>query len=214
MVKKQRGVISVPIDNAIGNSVKGQMSSGNFDFMGRGVSWWIWKAEELDRVALLGVAAHYEDCRERVPFFEKRDFTGYEPKPFTLAVSFFLAALAIENLLKANLIKRHPEYVNKGKLRGGTITSHDLLTIAREAHITLDSDERHFCELATDAIGSFGRYPLAKTVSDDSVAAIQPTFVQTYEPLRVRLVALALGRLRDPASASQATGQATGGPVT
>src|SRR2546428_9517496 len=133
--KKQRGY-NLQLDSPIGNFAKGKMSAPEFDFMGRGAAWWLWKAEELHRMATLGVQAHYADCEERRPFFAKRDFTGYVLKPSTLKVAFFLAVLAIENLLKGSLVKEHPEYIKDGKFRGEIISSHNLIKIARDANIS------------------------------------------------------------------------------
>jgi hypothetical protein len=86
---------------------------------------------------------------------EKPRTTGL---PFT---SLFLAALALENALKALLFVRRPELVQDGRLQFGG-PGHDLERLAVTASFELSPDEAGFLRLsAGPSIVTFGRYPTA-----------------------------------------------------
>jgi hypothetical protein len=75
-----------------------------------------------------------------------------------LFTSLFLAALAIENVLKSLLFVRHPELVANGKLSFGG-KGHDLEHLAKRACFELSSDEAGFLRVsASPSIVTFGRY--------------------------------------------------------
>lgn len=74
------------------------------------------------------------------------------------------------------------------RFRGSIIASHDLEEIADDAGVALSDDERDLCELGTECILSFGRYQLAKNVTNSptEVSMRDSAFV-VYESLIVRL---------------------------
>jgi hypothetical protein len=79
--------------------------------------------------------------------------------------------------------------VSSGRLRGAIITSHDLLAIARETGISFSTDEEDFFELGTHAIIWFGRYHLAKSVSETaSKIVVKDKAFSVYEPLYMKLL--------------------------
>jgi hypothetical protein len=149
---------------------------------------WSDKAEELDRMVRLGFIAWRQDTDAIRAHAADPSRTALPSGPKTLAVTFFLAATAIENLLKANLVVEHPEFISKGRLRGAAIVSHDLLGLARDAGVALDPDEADFCELGSEAIRSFGRYHIGKRASTTpSRITIKEGAFLVYERLRTKL---------------------------
>ena len=72
--------------------------------------------------------------------------------------SLFLAALALENVLKSLLFVRHPERVKDKKLDFG-VPGHDLAGLAKTASFELSPDEEGFLRVsAGPSITTFGRY--------------------------------------------------------
>jgi hypothetical protein len=114
----------------------------------------------------------------------------------------FLAAVAIENLLKALLMNKHPEYVSGGAFKNELISSHDLERIARAAGVALDPEESDFCKLGTVALKSLGRYRLGKCaiksfnghgVNDHAFRV----YGRLYKRLRQDVLALPTGKRRE-----------------
>ena len=174
-------------DNPIGAIVKGGQPNWSFDMQGSSL-FWVTKADELHRMVELGFLAWRDDIQAIRTFAHSKGFGEYNHRPSTLTVSYFLASLAIENLLKAILIREHPEYVKDGRFRGSAIGSHDLKMIANEAGIALSDDEQDFCELGTECILSFGRYHMAKNVTDSPTqVSVKDSAFAVYESLFGRL---------------------------
>lgn len=167
----------------VGEIQKGGQPTWSYDMRGMSM-FWIPKAEELDRMVRLGFVAWTEDC-ERIRETVRTDgAVPYDYPPNTLMVCFFLAALAIENLLKGCLIVEKPETIKDGKFRGNAIGSHNLLAIALEAGVPLTKDEDDFCQLGTEAIMSFGRYHMAKNAHHDTTRlTIKQSAFPIYEEL-------------------------------
>ena len=71
----------------------------------------------------------------------------------------FLNASAIENLLKGIIVQIDPTAVAGGRLdwKG---SGHDLVALAGRADVTLGEDEREVLALGTEALASFGRFPV------------------------------------------------------
>jgi hypothetical protein len=132
--------------NPIGEIHVGGQPGWSFDLLATPI-FWTSKAKELHRMVCLGFSVWQEDTEAIRKWVSNHVADQYEHKPPTLTVAFFLAALAIENLLKGNLIMTRPECVSSGRLRGAIITSHDLLAIARETGISFSTDEEDFFEL-------------------------------------------------------------------
>jgi hypothetical protein len=161
----------------IGYAIKG-INASTFDALGFSM-FWLYSAEELDRMVSLGLEAVRSDMIQLEQYC-KTDLSGPHPqiKPSVHFVSLYLAALSIENLLKGALVIEHPDLIKNGKLHGDTISSHDLIKIAQNANIPLNSEEIEFCQLGTTSIESFGRYRLAKNAAKtpSEVSVGPPTF--------------------------------------
>lgn len=174
-------------NSPVGEIEKGGQPTWAFDLFGT-IFFWLDKAEELDRMVKLGFDAWLEDVQTIREYVNSDEKGELKRPPPTLTVSFFLASLAIENLLKAILVREHPEYIRCGKFRGGFISSHNLMEIARDAAIQLTNDEQDLCELGTECILSFGRYHIGKSVSDSpSKITVKQTAFTIYEGLFNRL---------------------------
>lgn len=175
-------------NSPIGDFQKGGHPYWVFDIQATSL-FWIPKALELNRMVELGFSAWRQDLYTLRKFSEADGLTPYQHNPTTLTVSFFLAALAIENLLKALLVKAHPEYIKNGKFRDKFITSHDLKKIAFDAGVPLTADEEDFCEFGTEAIKHFGRYHLAKNfLESPDILIVKDTAFPIYEELFNRLL--------------------------
>lgn len=174
-------------NSPVGEIEKGGQPTWAFDLLGTTV-FWLGKAEELDRMVKMGFDAWLEDVQTIREYVNSDGKGELKHPPRTLTVSFFLASLAIENLLKAVLVREHPEYIQGGKFRGKFISSHNLMDIARDAAIELTNDEQDLCELGTECILSFGRYHTGKSVSDSpSKITVKQTAFAIYEDLFNRL---------------------------
>lgn len=174
-------------DNPIGTIVKGGHSAWSFDMQGFPV-FWINKADELHRMVELGFLAWREDIEALRVFAQSQGLSEFHQKPSTLIVSFFLASLAIENLLKAILVREHPDYIKDGRFHGPVISSHNLKDIADDAGIELTDDEKDFCELGTECIQSFGRYHIAKNMTHSPTQlSVKEAAFSVYENFFERL---------------------------
>ena len=180
-------------DSPVGSITKGGQPNWSFGMQGMSIMW-INKAEALDRMAQLGFSAWMADCAS-LRAYVAADGHGPNPhKPDTCMASFFVAALAIENLLKGCLVIEHPEYIEGGRFHGRVFGSHDLRAIAADASVTLDLDEHDFCELGTESIRSFGRYHIGKNVTDSpSSLTVKdgafPIYERLFNRLRERILA-------------------------
>src|SRR6266540_6944725 len=98
-------------------------------------------------------AARYEDGAtvgaEQVPGLELWPAFG------------LLAAFALENLLKGLLIWRSPELVLESRL-DKSLTTHQLLPLARRAGFTLDAVDAYFLKAATEHSTWAGKYHIPK----------------------------------------------------
>lgn len=177
----------------VGEVKKGGQPAWSYDLRGMSI-FWIPKAEQLDRMVRLGFGAWTQDCERARQTARTHGAVPYGYPPSTITVSFFLAALAIENLLKGCLVVEKPDSIRDGKFRGNVIGSHDLLAIAHEASVPLTADEADFCRIGTDAIMSFGRYHIAKNSDHDTT---QLTIEQGAFPIYEELFYKLLRRLKE-----------------
>jgi len=176
-------------NSLVGDVIVGGLLDWQYDLFGTDM-FWVAKAKELQRMAEIGFATFHEDME---PIREMARTGRPNPailgKPGTLTVAFFLAALSIENLLKALLVKQQPDVVKGGRLNGKVVTSHDLTRLASEVGIVLTDDEQDFCELGSLAITSFGRYQFGKNNSvSPSFVTVKGTAGGVYTSLFERLV--------------------------
>jgi hypothetical protein len=174
-------------DNPIGAIVKGGQPNWSFDMQGSSV-FWVSKADELHRMVELGILAWRDDIQAIGIYHHSKGLGKLHHRPSTLMVSFLLASLAIENLLKAIVIREHPEYVKDGRFHGAIIGSHDLKNIAHDAGVALSDDEQDLVELGTECILSFGRYAMAKNVTNSPTqVSVKDSAFSVYERLFERL---------------------------
>ncbi len=174
------------MNDTVGEVSQGGHPSWVYDMQAGFPVMWTLKAAELDRMVRLGHQALEQDqlaLREAVALN-----VAPPVEPSVFYVTFFLAALAIENLLKGVLVFSCPECVQDGRLRGDVITKHDLVRIAQKAKFELSSEETSFCKIGTEAILSFGRYHVGKDMNDTiSRMTIRNSAFLVYEGLYKRL---------------------------
>jgi hypothetical protein len=175
-------------NSLIGEIIKGSQPAWSFDILGMPPFWTI-KARELHRMVELGYIAWRDDITELRQYVKSEGLVPFQHNASTLTVAFFLAALAIENLLKAHLLRIQPESIKDGKFRGQFISSHSLLDIAAEANVALTEEEKDFCELGTEAIYHFGRYHIGKSVAESPCKiVVRESAFPVYEAFYSRLL--------------------------
>ena len=79
--------------------------------------------------------------------------------------TFFLFALAIENLLKEIIVSNEPQLVRDGKLHR-FLDGHNLVTLAQRARVPIDDGERLTFQALTNCTRSWGRYSLGANVQN------------------------------------------------
>jgi hypothetical protein len=122
----------------------------------------VWKfyAEGLKDASVL----LFQRVEQDLESLRRGETAGHVFHAMVVPAAALLAGLAIENLLKGIIVIDHPEYVNQGRLQGRVIKSHNLTRLASEARVILTDQERVLCEMGTSAIGSWGRYAIARTM--------------------------------------------------
>jgi hypothetical protein len=121
-----------------------------------------------------------------------------------LLTSLFLAALSLENVLKAVLLVRRPELAADGRLRFGN-WGHDLVRLASEATFQLERDELDFLRVSCNpCIVSFGRYPMAVSKANaPGMWQFHSGAFQHFESIFVRAAETALREGRNGANADR-----------
>jgi hypothetical protein len=152
---------------------------------------WRDKSEELKRaVDVLWIAVESDVAYLR-EFVKKKplDINEYDSQKSVINIAVFLAGLSIENLLKGILIITNPEYIKSGKIRGELIQSHNLIDLTKELNIKLTENEKAFCEISSEAISGFGRYPIPKNISKmKSRITIKLTIKSVFDEFYNRLI--------------------------
>ncbi|MCB1552875.1 MAG: hypothetical protein KDJ14_03625 [Xanthomonadales bacterium] len=153
---------------------------------------WMGSADQLKRSALVLAEVFVNDTRDIRAYVDEYQRLGASEidihKPSTLAQFVLLAAYAMENLFKAYVIFREPTLIDGGKLNG-ILRSHDLLALAARAEVTLTQEEARFCDLASSASVSWGRYPITESSSRVvGHSKVTTAAIRTFESLfdRVR----------------------------
>ena len=82
---------------------------------------WAKKADELHYMVELGVNAFCDKGDRLREYAESDGTTVMNHRPSTMMVSLFLAALALENLLKAAFVAKDSSSVANGKFRGNIL---------------------------------------------------------------------------------------------
>ena len=155
---------------------------------------WQAKAGELHRAALVLARQFFEDMEALRAGLKALD-TGHVaslPSQPTSVLSQFvlLAAFSLENLFKGLVVYKEPNLVNDGKT-AGILRSHDLLSLATRAEVTLSAEEHRFCVLASSAAVYWGRYPVSNS-ADISLqqSKISGHAVQAFDELFKRVTLL------------------------
>jgi hypothetical protein len=145
-----------------------ELDSADFDILASQPLSWLEAAEMNRRAArLVGGAAigdiatmtEYGVAIANSPQAEKRTRIQRPDDTNLDGPTFFLYALALENLLKGVLVAREPLLMKGGTL--GKDFSHDLVKQAERAAITTDEAERKLLEFVGSCGTSWGRYPIA-----------------------------------------------------
>lgn len=152
----------------VGKMIKSSGPDWLFELSGHPIHWKK-KSEELKFSAEILFREVQVDQKK---FYEEVEKTRNDPNYVPVLeenkssfwVYIFLCGLSIENLIKGIILFDNPELIMNGKIQG-IITKHELLKLIKYADIELNQDEILFCEIATEAITSFGRYPVPKNSS-------------------------------------------------
>lgn len=182
MKKKQSIIQSIPY--------KGKAE--NYDNAGKQPVNWMPKAAQINRAARIIFKIVEKDFNKlsRQSRLDNDKSVEIEPTyPFLMDVFIFLAALAIENLLKGILMISKPGLISGGKLTGNLITSHKLSDLSIGSEIEFTEEENELLHAGTEAIESWGRYPIPKNVRKlKSSRTIKLVIGEIYNKLYDKLV--------------------------
>lgn len=118
----------------------------------------------------------YENARDQM---RKKSSGTLPPGAEMLAAMIFMRAISLENLLKALCVKLGISATNgAGHL---TLKGHDLVMLSNMAQVTLNNEKNAVLEKLSEAIISWGRYPVPtsyKTWRPDiaGITGMQPVF--------------------------------------
>jgi hypothetical protein len=155
---------------------------------------WQAKARQLHRAALLLAHQFFDDAQavsQSVRAYESGQLSELPSHPVSVMDQFvLLAAFALENLFKGLVLYKEPNLVNGGKI-AGILTSHDLLSLAGRADVSLTAEENQLCVLASSASISWGRYPVSTSAGTTiSSVTVNGRAVQTFDELVQRVDSL------------------------
>jgi hypothetical protein len=130
---------------------------------------WRHKADELRHAAnilRIEIDRWFKEANEHT---EKVKAQGKEDvlirQPIITSTYNMLLGFSIENLLKGIIIEKNPDHLVDGKLSNG-IKKHDLFYLTNLAEYKLSDGEKKFCDTATEAMITSGRYPIAVKSAD------------------------------------------------
>lgn len=180
--------------------------------LGNRVAWWL-TARTLRDAATMVHDGIPDAERQRYRGFDMSGFTPLNSSAGIQNVFVFLAGLALENLLKGEIVRMNPNAVSGGKLQQ-TIKSHYLIDLARSAGLVvgdgLTVDEVEILAIATEACFSWGRYPGGS--AHDKPGSIAPPytldnqrFKQLFEALFDRLEASVMQGIDDTENGGRST---------
>jgi hypothetical protein len=129
---------------------------------------WVTQAHRLKDSADLLYAAYLDDLRR---FGKTQNISSLKNLTHVIPATF-LYGLAIENLLKAILMKNEPDRVSEGKLRKWPSGGHDLIALATTSRIELTAEERDLLQRLTHFIRWAGRYPIPMKLDDMELVQI------------------------------------------
>lgn len=129
-------------------------SKRHFIKLGRDPNNWLREAGELKRASEIlykEVQADYEELK-----------TGkWTRKHYIFAQYQMLTGYALQNLLKAIYIKRHPQKI-AADIDRFTHKTHDLRVLTSKLHITVSREELDLLERLTDYVDSAGKFPIPR----------------------------------------------------
>ena len=129
---------------------------------------WRQKAAQLKHASELlwpHAEKHLEEISDYIRNKKEFDFSFFERGTFAIYLS--LIGYSTECLLKGLIIKDNPVFISDGRLPR-SITTHNLIVLAKIAKIQLSRHEEIFCEQALKAMIVDARYPVSKEVQDIS----------------------------------------------
>lgn len=137
---------------------------------------WQAKAMELHRSALILGQQFLHDSQHLSALIKEIEAGRLEKLPETppsvMNQFVLLAAFSLENLFKGLVLFKEPHLIRRGKLTG-ILKSHDLLSLAARADVSLAPEEHRFCVIASNAAVYWGRYP----VSDSADTVVSSSMV-------------------------------------
>ena len=180
------GAVTDHRKNEIGKIYGQGVSEEQFVHAASAISWYH-SAQPLHRAANVLVSQVSKDWQRLEQLAESSQDSSVTHPPDLFRQFFLLAAFALENILKGVVVGAEPQLAQGGKLQG-ILTSHDLVAIAQRAKIPLSPEESRFCELASSASVSWGRYPASvKANQHVSSLSITGSSVQVFNDLYSRI---------------------------
>ena len=153
------------LQDRIGTLRTGKLSPEFFSLQADPIFWQS-KAGELHRAALLLAQQFFEDTealRAALKALEEGQTADLPSQPTSVMSQFvLLAAFSLENLFKGLVLYKEPNLVDGGKT-SGIMRSHDLLSLASRAGVSLTPEEHRLCVLASSAAVYWGRYPISNS---------------------------------------------------
>ena len=182
------GAVTTHRKNQIGQIHTTGMSADQFVEFSSPIAWYH-SSQRLHRAANVVAAQVAKDWQHLAECAHSQKSPDSPENPYLDLFSqfFLLAAFALENVLKGIVVGVEPELTQQGKLQG-ILTSHDLLAISGRAKVPLSPEESRFCELASSASVSWGRYPVSiKAQQQVSSASLSGSSIELFNELYSRL---------------------------
>lgn len=146
----------------------------NFDWNGNNPDRWVDSANALINSYNLLYKEYKESIKKHEIMWEEMRRKGIttctlQSDPFSmLNVALMLSGYAIECLLKAIWVKKGNPLARNGKFEDTLgCKSHNLKKIAEKVGVDLNEDEEWLLVRLSEAITSFGRYPIGKKINTE-----------------------------------------------
>jgi hypothetical protein len=94
----------------------------------------------------------------------KNDVNIMELPPDTFTTAEGLLGFSLECLFKACIIRDNPQFMNDGQ-QDDKMKTHNLLELATIGNINLNHEERSVCQMLTDVMYVYFRYPVDQQVT-------------------------------------------------
>ena len=171
----------------IGSYKKNQNSNSSLNSFS---FYWYLKAEEFKRASDV---SYVQICLDQHQLEHKMqtktiDYTK-RMDPFLWPTYILLISFALENLFKGLLLHNQPNLIEGNILAGRHFKSHDLISLATDCNFKLNEDEKRLCDIGSEFIKGFGRYPMTKNSKDEiysfhiNVTNTKESFESLYERL-------------------------------